>query len=217
MNMTKYSSGAWNTGVIMANDSSAIGAVFNDEYHVCGISHINGNFVLGKFSSIDNGGGNWKISNLATRADISTLDFNSDGGTYEIDIKGLLLQKTASSLLYLVVNDLTTNIYFSPYNTTSFGSTMYSLLAISGNINDFTLKLSLKRMASDIVKVELLGSIVPSNAYNSISGSISNPSFVGYIKGAGVENITKLSLIATGCPFLNDSQIIVRRVINNAT
>jgi hypothetical protein len=215
--MSKFVSGAWSAAVNMSSDSSAVGVLLNDEYHICGLLSSIGTYILAKLSATDNGTGNWRVCNLATRYDIANLNFNSDGGTYEIDIKGLLLQKTASSLLYLAVNDLATSIYFSPYNTSSFGSTMYSLLAISANINDFTLKISLKRMSIDVIKVEISSSLLSSYVFNSITGSPANACIVGYIKGVGIENITKLSLIATGCPILYDSPIIVRRVINNAT
>jgi hypothetical protein len=215
--MSKFMGGAWSAAVNMSSDSSAVGVLLNDEYHICCLLSSIGTYILAKLSATDNGTGNWRVCNLATRYDIANLNFNSDGGTYEIDIKGVLFQKTASSLLYLAVNDLATSIYFSPYNTSSFGSTMYSLLAISANINDFTLKISLKRMSIDVIKVEISSSLLSSYVFNSITGSPANACIVGYIKGVGIENITKLSLIATGCPILYDSPIIVRRVINNAT
>lgn len=214
--MSKYTGGAWQPEVFVSSNTSNIGLLINDEYHLCGQYVTNSNYILGKLSAIDNGSGAWKVANLVPRYDIENLDFNNDGGTYEIDIKGLLLQKTASSLLYLAVNDLNTSIYYSPYNSSSFGSTMYSLLAIASTINDITLKLTLKRMSNDTIMVEVSSSILSSFVYNYTTGNPNNSCFVGYIKGAGIENITKLSLIATGCPILNECPIIVRRVLNNA-
>ncbi len=185
-----------------------------DTFQVCTIYNGSTAIALGSV-----GTAGWKIRKAGDTSILLTgLDFNADGGTWELEIVGKLGLVAPNNSVDVIFNNISAaGTYYSSAATTTWG---YSSFYISSSpisfkkYADFVQNCRIQRVNSTTVSLRATSLGVNTDDFATLV--VASLMAGGKAVHDSFSNLTSLKINANGNLLLNGTMVILRRVSNNA-